>query len=287
MFNEVCALIEEGAALGVGRSGGPPLLPLTHWCSAASLTLYLLGKGMDENEITDVIKSVPNYYFQPEHANIAINILARRANFIERGPVTNIVMRATEPGMVTSVYKRAEFVYEALKAGEDLKSITKKLELQRIQDIGTGVARIFSKALNKNIEYIKFYNVRPGAGRRTHKMALKYFAFDGYVDCEVKVDGKVHVFENILAETIPNAMLSKDPDMLSIVETFAAGAVDLLNAGAVAVDVVVPAAVAAAMGMDPEEAVNQASEGATISMSIPVPTVLESTKLAARIAKEL
>jgi len=53
------------------------------------------------------------------------------------------------------------------------------------------------------------------------------------------------------------------------------------------VDVVVPAAVGAAMGMDPDEAVNQASAGATISLSIPVPTLIESTKLAARIVAEL
>ncbi len=287
MFNEVCALIQEGPSLGVGRSGGPLLLPLTHWCTSASLTLYLLGKGMSEDEASDVIRRTMDNFFQPEHANIATNILARRANFIERGPVTRVVIKATEPQLVKSVYKRALFVYDALKEGQDLKSVTEKMELQRIEELGQGVARIFSKALNKDIEYVKFYNVRPGAGRRTHRLALQYFAFDGYVDCELKVDGKVYVYENILAETIPNAMLNKDVETLAIIECFAAGAVDLLNAGAVAVDVVLPAAVAAAMGMDPEEAVKQASSGATISLSIPVPTMLESTALAARIAKEL
>ena len=288
MFNEVCALIQEGPALGVGRSGGPLLLPLTHWCTSAALTLYLLGKGMEEEEITGVISKTMDNFFQPEHANVATNILARRANFIERGPVTRIVINATEPRMVKSVISRAQFVYDKLKKGEEgLTAITEELEAKRLEALGRGVARLFSKALNRNIEYVKYYNVRPGAGRRTHHFAKKYFAFDGYVDCELKVDGKIYNFKNILAETIPDALLEGDMEKLDIIQCFAAGAVDLLNAGAVAMDVVVPAAVAAAMGMDPEEAIKQASAGATISLSIPVPKIKEAINLAARIAREL
>lgn len=287
MFNEVCALIQEGAALGVGRSGGPLLLPLTHWCTSASLALYLLGQGMEEQEIADVIRKTMDNFFQVEHAAVATNILARRANFIERGPVTTAVMMATEPMLVDSIYKRTVYAYEGIKGGKSITDITRELEEQRIKDLGDGVARLFSKALGKNIEYIRFYNVRPGAGRRTHKFALKYFAFDGYVDVELKVDGQVYTFENILAKTFPDALLANDKKTMEIIECFAAGAVDLLNAGAVAMDVVVPACVGAATGVAPREAVDQASAGATISMSIPVPTILESAVLAARIAREL
>ncbi|MGB9885580.1 MAG: hypothetical protein ACPLPT_00710 [Moorellales bacterium] len=287
MFNEVNALIAEGAILGVGRSGGPLLLPLTHWCTSASLSLYLLSKGMTEEEVADVIRTTMESYFQPEHAAVATNLLARRAHFIERGPVTRAVMLATEPALTESVLRRAQYAYQGLKAGKSLTEVTRELELQRIKALGDGTARILSKVLNRNIEYVRFCNVRPGAGRRTHKFAHKYFAFDGYVDVELKVDGKEYRFENILAKTIPDALLNHDTEQLDIIQCFAAGAVDLLNAGAVAMDVVVPACVAAAMGMDPEQAVQQAAEGATISMSIPVPTFTESVTLAARIAKGL
>ncbi|MBC7341093.1 MAG: hypothetical protein H5U02_01335 [Clostridia bacterium] len=287
MFNEINALIAEGAILGVGRSGGPLLLPLTHWCTSASLSLYLLSKGMAEEEVADVISRTMDAYFQPEHAAVATNLLARRANFIERGPVTRAVIMATEPSLIQSVLKRARYAYEGLRAGKTLTEVTQELELQRIEDIGSGTARIFSQVLGRNIEYVRFLNVRPGSGRRTHKFAKRYFAFDGYVDVELKVDGKVYRFENIYAETIPNALLNQDAETLDLVQCFAAGAVDLLNAGAVAMDVVVPACVAAAMGMNPEEAVQQASEGATISMSIPVPTITESATLASRIARGL
>jgi hypothetical protein len=287
MFNEVCALIQEGSILGVGRSGGPLLLPLTHWCTSASLTLYLLGKGMEEEIIADVIKDTMDGYAQAEHAAVATNLVARRANCIERGPITQISMMATEPALTKAIYKRTVYAYEGIKSGKSVTAVTRELEAIRIKDIGEGVARIFSKVLNKNIEYIRYLNIKPGAGRRTHKLATQYFAFDGYIDVEVKVDGHVYNFKNILVNTIPDALLSDDIETLSIIETFAAGAVDLLNAGAVAMDVVVPACVGAAMGLSPEEAVKQASAGATVSMSIPVPSIKEAACLSARISNEL
>ena len=149
------------------------------------------------------------------------------------------------------------------------------------------MAEINSKKLGRQIEYIKYLNVHPGAGRRTHKLAMLYFAFDGYVDVECKVDGKVYFFENVMAKTIPEALLAQDKQTLAIIECFAAGLVDMLNAGACAMDVVVPACVGAAMGMEPEEAVRQATAGATISMSIPVPSLTESATLAYRISKNM
>ena len=52
-------------------------------------------------------------------------------------------------------------------------------------------------------------------------------------------------------------------------------------------DVVVPALVGAAHGMDPKDAVESAAAGACTSMSIPVPSMYESAELAARISREL
>jgi hypothetical protein len=287
MFNEVCALIAEGPILGVGRSGGPLLLPLTHWCTSASLALYLKAKGMTEDESADVIRKTMDAFFQPEYATVATSILARRANYIQRGPITRVIMKATEPGLTASIYKRVVKAHEGIKAGKTVTQITAEFERQRESDLGEGVARIFSKVLGKNIEYVKYFNVCAGSGRRTHAFAQKYFAFDGHVDVEVKVDGQVHTFHNILAEIIPDALMAQDEEKLAIIETFAAGAVDLLNAGAVAMDAVIPALVGAAHGMDPKDAVEAAAAGACTSMSIPVPSLYESAELAHRISREL
>lgn len=287
MFNEANAIIAEGAGLGVGRSGGPLLLPLTHWCTSAVLALYLISKGMSESGIVDTIAKTMDNFFQPEHAAVATNLLARRGNFLERGPVTRMVIQATEPTLVKAVYRRALRTHEALRQGRTLTEVTRSFEEERIQTIGEGVARIMSQSLGRKIEYVKFRNVRAGAGRRTHRFAKQYFAFDGYVDVDVKVDGKVHRHRNIYVTVIPDAMVNKDQATLDIVQCYAVGAVDLLNAGAVAMDVVVPACVGAAMGMEVSEALEQAAAGATISMSIQVPTMQESATLAARIAREM
>lgn len=287
MMNEACALIEEGPVLGVGRSGGPLLLPLNHWCTSATLSLYLLGKGMAESEVADVIARVMHDYYQADHAAVATDVLARRANFIERGPVTRSVQLGLEPTLTRCVYERAETCFNALQEGRSLTDVVRDFEQERLRVLAKGVAEINSKKLGRQIEYIKYLNVHPGAGRRTHKLAMLYFAFDGYVDVECKVDGKVYFFENVMAKTIPEALLAQDKQTLAIIECFAAGLVDMLNAGACAMDVVVPACVGAAMGMEPEEAVRQATAGATISMSIPVPSLTESATLAYRISKNM
>ena len=178
---------------------------------------------MSEDEVADVIRKTMNDFFQPEHATVATSILARRANYIQRGPITRIVMKATEPGLTASIYKRAVSAHEGLKAGKTVTDITAEFERKRESDLGAGVARIFSKVLGKNIEYVRYFNVCPGSGRRTHAFAQKYFAFDGHVDVEVKVDGKVYAFQNILAEVIPDALMEQDEEKLAIIETFAAG----------------------------------------------------------------
>lgn len=288
MMNEACGLIAEGPVLGVGRSGGPLLLPLNHWCTSAVLAMYQICNGVDEMKAADAVRLAMKDYFQEEHSTICTNILARRSHFIERGPVTRCVMMATEPTLTEGIIRRCEYAYKGLKSGKSVKEVTSELEEIRLQYAADGVKRIFNQQLEgRNIEYIKYMNVKPGSGRRTNKFALKYFAFDGYVDVECKVNGKVYKYENAMAKGIPDALLRQDEEELKIIECFAAGLVDLLNAGACAADVVVPACVAAAMGKPVNEAVDEASAGATVSMSIPVPGIYECAELAARIVKEM
>ncbi|HDY71487.1 MAG TPA: hypothetical protein ENH50_07425, partial [Nitrospirae bacterium] len=164
MFNEICSLIKEGAALGVGRAGGPLLLPLNHWVTAPSLALYLMGKGATQDEIISIIGETLKGYFQQEDATVATNILARRAEFVERGPLTDAIIRATEPGMTNAITKRAIYAYEQLKEGKTLSKLLEGVQKKHIEAIAVTVAKSMSKVLKKDIEYIKFMDVRPGAG---------------------------------------------------------------------------------------------------------------------------
>ncbi|NOY65565.1 MAG: hypothetical protein GXO97_09290 [Nitrospirae bacterium] len=287
MFNEICSIIKEGAALGVGRAGGPLLLPLNHWVTAPSLALYLFGKGATQDEIISIIRKMMDGYFQKEDATVATNILARRAEFIERGPLTDAIIRATEPGMCNSISKRAIYAYEQMKSGKSLTELLEDVQKRHIEAIASSVARMMSKVLNKEIEYIKFKNVRPGAGRRTHKFAQRHFAFDAYVDVEVKVDGKVYEWENLLAKVAPEALLKGDKETMDALGAVGMAVTELLNAGACSMDVVVCACMAAAMGMDPKEAAEKAAEVANVIISMPSQGLKKATQLASDIMKGL
>lgn len=287
MFNEIFSIIKEGAALGVGRAGGPLLLPLNHWVTAPSLALYLLGKGATQDEIISIMKDLMNGYFQKEDAAVATNILARRAEFIERGPLTEAIIRATEPSMTNSITKRAVYAYKEMKSGKTLAELLEDVQKKHIDAIADSVAKGMSKALNKNIEYIKFKNVRPGAGRRGHKFAQKHFAFDAYVDVEVKIDGKVHEWENLLAKVAPEALMKGDKETMGAIAAVSMAITELLNAGACSMDAVVCACMAAAMGMDPKEASEKTAEVANVIISMPSPSLKKATQMASDIMKGL
>jgi hypothetical protein len=287
MFNEICSIIKEGAALGVGRAGGPLLLPLNHWVTSPSLALYLLGKGATQDEIIAIIRETMNGYFQKEDATVATNILARRAEFIERGPLTEAIIRATEPGMTNSIVKRAIYSYDQMKGGKSLTELLEDIQKRHIDAIANAVSKTMSKVLNKDIEYIRFKNVRPGAGRRTHKFAQRHFAFDAYIDVEVKVNGKIYELENLLAKVAPEAILKGDMETMEALSAVGMAVTELLNSGACSMDVVVCACMAAAMGMGPEEAAEKASEAANVIISMPSLSLKKATQLASDIIKGL
>ncbi len=287
MFNEIFSIIKEGASVGFGRAGGPLLLPLNHWVSAPSLALYLLGKGATQDEIIAIVQETMNGYFQKEDATVATNILARRAEFIERGPLTEAIIRATEPGLANAITKRAIYAYEQMKGGRTLTELLEDVQKRHIEAIAASVVKTMSKVLNKDIGYIKFKDVRPGAGRRTHKFAQRHFAFDAYVDVEVKVDGKVYEWENLLAKVAPEALLKGDKETMDALAAVGMAITELLNAGACSMDVVVCACMAAAMGMDPKEAAEKASEVANVMISMPSPGLKKATQLASDIMKGL
>jgi len=287
MFNEICSIIKEGAALGVGRAGGPLLLPLNHWVTAPTLALYLYGRGATEEEIISIIQKALEDYFQHEDAIVATNILARRAEYIERGPLTDAIIRATEPAMTNAITKRAIYAFEQLKKGVAFEDLVKQVQTRHINAIADAVAQKMSSMLGKKIDYIKFLEVRPGAGRRKHKFAQRYFAFDAYIDVEVKIDGKVHRWENLLAKVAPEALLSGDKQTMDAIAAVGMAVTELLNSGACSMDVVVCACVAAAMGMDPKEAAERASEAANVIISMPAPSLKKATQLASDIMKGL
>ncbi|MEE9610721.1 MAG: hypothetical protein V3W19_05685 [Desulfatiglandales bacterium] len=287
MFSEICSIIQEGAAIGAGRSGGPLVIPLHHWVTSPVLALYLLGKGATQDEIISVIVGTMDQHFQKEDATVATNLLARKAESVENGPLTEAIIKATEPGLTNALSKRAIYAYEQMKGGKTLAELLGDVQKRHIETIAGAVAKGMSTRLNKEIEYIKFTQVRPGSGRRSHKFAQRHFAFDAYVDVEVKIDDKVHKIKNVLAKAAPEALLKGDQETLNAISAVAPAIIELLCAGACSMNAVVCACMAAAMGMDPKEAAEKAMEAANVIVALPAPTLKEATQLASDIMKGL
>ncbi len=287
MFSELCSIIQEGASIGAGRSGGPLVIPLHHWVTSPTLALYLLGKGAEPNEIISVIKKTMDQYFLKDDATVATNILARKAETIENGPLTEAIYRATEPGLTNALSKRAIYAFNQMKKGKTLEGLLEDVQKSHIETIADAVAEAMSNRLNKKIEYIKFTKIRPGSGRRTHKFAQRHFAFDAYIDVEVKIDDKIYELENVLAKAAPEALLKGDKETLDAISAVALAIIELLCSGACSMDVVVCACMAAAMGMDPEEAAEKALVVANVIIALPAPSLKKATQLTSDIMEGL
>ena len=161
------------------------------------------------------------------------------------------------------------------------------MEKEHISTTQLGVAKIMSGILGKNVEYVKYENVRPGSGRRKAKIAQKFFAFDGHVDIEVKVDGKVYKYDNFLANWAPKIMMEADKENLPGMAAVCLGVTDLLNSGACSANMVICACVAVALGMDPKEAADKVAEYSNFQLSIPAQSLYDAADYTARIMKEM
>ncbi len=287
MFSELCSIIQEGAAIGAGRSGGPLVIPLHHWVTTPTLVLYLMGKGASRDEIIPVVNKTMDMHFQRDQAITATNILARKTDSVERGPVTDIILAATEPGFTNAVASRAARAYEDMKQGKTLSEVIAAAQKRFISSLEVSVAKAMSKRLNRDIEYIRFKEVRPGSGRRSHVFAQRHFAFDAYVDVEVKIDGTVHHLDNVLAKAAPEALMQTDQATIDAISAVSPAIIEMLCSGASSLDVTVCACMAAAMGMDPDEAAKVAVSAADVLLALPAPDLKHATRLAADIVKGL
>lgn len=287
MFCELCSVIQEGSAIGAGRSGGPLVIPLHHWVTSPVLALHLFGKGIGQEEISGVIRKTMDQHFRREDAAVATNVLARKADAIVRGPLTDAILEATEPVMTNALAKRAIHAYREMKAGRSLEELIAAVQKDQIDSLAAVVAKAMSKRLGRDVEYIRFKAVRPGSGRRAHTFAQRHFAFDAYVDVEVKIDGKVYDLENVLAKAAPEALMSENRETVDAISVVSPAIVELLCSGASAMDVVVCACTAAALGMDPKEAADKASGAADVLLAIPSPTLRKAAELASEIMKGL
>lgn len=291
IFEELLAAFEESLIIGAGFSGGPLQAPLGHMSADAVLAMKLLIENNGDLEKTaDKIRKVKEqYWLEPEVAMIATNTISRKAEQVQRGMVTKACILATDGARAKGVYDRAKFTYEQLNEGKELDEIVKMLDDEKLNEVETACSKLFSDMTGKNVSI----NVTKYAGcaRRTkNDFLVKYCGFDTDADLEITIDGEKVIFEGLSHKVIPDAVLNNKTDLLEAIPLGAVPITELQLSGHSIINVIVPAAVAGAIGnLSIKDIGTKVISGAYISSSIPggSPRAKEVAKRAQRIMSEL
>jgi hypothetical protein len=288
--NEILAAFAEGPMIGAGFGGGPVNPPLAHLVADCVISMNgLIVHGGDVEKVADMIHEVKlTQWIDGEIAAYSTNTVARKAEQIRRGPVTEAIIKGTDGIRDNALYRRAKFAYDELSAGKKLEEVAYALDLQRKAKVEESAGKILSGFFGKDIS-IHFSKLEGGA-RREHPFAQSYWGFDADIDVVVTVDGEKFEFEGLSHKVIPDAVVNKKSELSLPITVAAAVAQELMYVGCCTIDAVVPAVVGTAMGKYTwKDAGKKAEKGACITCSIPgaKDTAREVGKLVERIMKDL
>jgi len=289
-MNEILATFAEGPMIGAGFGAGPVNAPLGHLCADGVIAMnLLLENGGDIEATADVIKEVKaTQWIDGEFSAFASNTIARKGDQIRRGPVSEAVIKGTEGVRINAIYQRAQRTYDGLNAGKDLKEICNALDMERQAKVEKNASQLLSGFFGKDITIV--FSKLAGGARRSHKFAKKYWGFDADVDVEVTVDGEKFVMEGLSHKVVPDAVINKKSELSLPITVASAVVQELMYVGACAINVVVPAATAAAMGkLSAKDAAKNAEKGAALTRAIPgaKDKAFEAAVLAERLMRDM
>lgn len=247
----------------------PTTPPMGHSCAEAVLTMKaLIAWDFDRERVRHGLVDLwNNGRVDPEIAQVASNTMARKAEQVRRGPVSNLVIRASDPERARVLLDRAVKSYEGLKAGKSLEEVVNGLELERRDRVEAGATGLLKAWTGKDITF----DITKTAPRH-HKKGIRgaWWVFDMDVDVAVTVEGKTTSLVGLAHQCIPKAVLEGDAEMCSVVGIACLPASELALSPHTIVNITVPAAMAAIMGIaTPEEAAARAEKAAFITAAIP------------------
>lgn len=265
---EILACFKEG--ISSGFSASPVNAPLGHQGSYAVAAMKaLLEENANPEEIAKkIVAERTAASLNPESALVSINIIARKAAEFGNGPVTKLLINATEPARTKAIYEKAEFTYDQLSQGKSVAQVVKALDDERLSVVENQASALFSAMTGEKVT-VKTANLR-SAARRTAKLVKKYWSFDPYVDVTVTMGDKTAVMEGFVHDIIPKVCQGQCQDVAWAVPFAAAVMDDLSLSGCNILNVVIPVAVASAMKIgDPAVIAAEAEPAAYITVGIP------------------
>ncbi|WP_214045207.1 hypothetical protein [Methanomethylovorans sp.] len=286
-FGEMLCAFQESIAIGAGFSGGPIMPPLGHMTADAIIALRcLIHTGNDKDKAMDIIANIKKTeWLDPEMAAIGANTIARKAEQVRRGPITHTIIAATDPARTAAIFYRAQKTYDDLKSGKSVEDVVKELDEQRKTTVERNAAAMLGMMTGHKVE-IKIQKVVGGA-RRNHPFTNSYYGFDTDADVDITVDGKKFKLQGLGQKVIPEAIINNDKDILGIVPLAAIPVTEMQLSGHTIINITVPAAVAAAMGIEePAEAAKKCELGGK-GCSAAIPGAKAKAKAVAKLAKKM
>ncbi|NYT05268.1 MAG: hypothetical protein GKC04_02685 [Methanomicrobiales archaeon] len=272
-LGEIFAGFEEAAIIGAGFSGGPVNPPLGHLEGDCVPALRLLVRHTgDVYAVADAIRDYKMQNFiDPEFALCGLNTIARKAEQVSRGRITEACILASEEIRDRAIYRRAARAIDMISSGAAPAEVARSLDDDRRAYVESRGSAILSGFTGRKIS-LKFTELKPHA-RRTDGFTARYWGFDSFVSYDITIDGTPYRLENLTAKEVPAfALEGKNRDNPDWGTALFAGAVltqELQYVGHTILNITVPAAVAGALGMDPEKAGKEAEDGAYLTRSIP------------------
>lgn len=267
-FNEILACFKE--QISPGFSASPVNAPLGHQGAYAVAAMKaMLQENADQRQIIKaLVDERRSASLDPESALLCLNISARKAAELHNGPVTKLLIAATEPARTKAIFERASFTYDQIKAGKTITEVVTELDHQRLHTVESQAAMLFSAMTGKKVT-VKVDQIH-SAARRTVKLVKKYWSFDPYVDVTVTMDDQTAVMKGFVHDVLPKICQGQCQDV-AWAAPFAAAALDELTlAGCNIYNVVIPAATASAMKVaEPAVVAEEAERAAYISVGIP------------------
>lgn len=261
-LDEVMQVFEEFA-----RFSDPPL---GHLCADAVVAFKALlqADATPRSAGAALMGARMQTSIDPDTTALSMNTVARKAAQVRRGPVSETLLLASEPARTDALYRRASRAYEALSAGTPLEEIVRELDRQRQAIVEERVSARVSRQLGKSIE-VRLTKVAAGA-RRESKMARRWLAFDADIDARITVDGVTTELRGFVHDLVPKVARGEQPELAWAITPVAYVVGELLVAGNSIINVTVPAAMAAVLGLHtPAEAAEIAERSAYVSAGIP------------------
>jgi hypothetical protein len=246
----------------------PTTPPLGHIAAEPVLTMKaLLAWGLEQERVAHALVELADRRVDKEMALVGLNTVARKAEQVRRGPVSNLLIKATDPMRTKALYRRAARAHEEMAEGRSLHDVIHAFDLERKQMVETGSSALLSRLLKKEVT-VEIVKVEP-LGRKKEKWG-RFWVLDMDVDVKVTVDGQTTLVQGVGHEAVPKATIQGDPKLAALLLPACLPVLEISLASHTIINATIPAAVAAVLGKaTPREAGKIAEEAAFISGGVP------------------